>query len=321
VIKFDEGADLALSHLDLKVQMMARTCYPDIKINRQMFAFGECPTNERRDMTLTIKNRSEDLTLDFNFTKIAHFRATPAKGKLLPASEHNINVSFEPKNFGIFSSEMQLEILKGIYKVPIKIQGSSNSSGIKGRTTRGPAAKLSDFEPQLTHINDDEAANSILKDQIKRKQPKGDLALSKVSDEHIEANKEAVTTYLQTKANKTRFNNFVKHQRLNREKDKRITQKIKETSRAPPATLEEIEKDPDLGMDYKVKDPKFELGGDVDPLYVEKPIDKYEPTASNLNKIRQKKSETVNRIVKKKFKAEPTTQSELRDCQVDLTGE
>jgi hypothetical protein len=129
IIKFDEDGKFGISHSDLKVQMMARAQYPDIKINRQTFQFGECPQNERRDMVLSIRNRSEDLPLDFNFTKVAHFRATPARGKLLPDAEHTINISFEPKNLGQFSNEMQLEILKGIYKIPIKLQGSSNTVG------------------------------------------------------------------------------------------------------------------------------------------------------------------------------------------------
>lgn len=53
---------------------------------------------------MTIKNKNEDLPLDFNFSKIAHFHATPARGKLLPGTSHTINISFEPKNFGVFST-------------------------------------------------------------------------------------------------------------------------------------------------------------------------------------------------------------------------
>jgi len=68
-------------------------------------------------------------------------------------------------------------------------------------------------------------------------------------------------------------------------------------------------------------DLKFKFNGDVDPLYVEKPIGKYEPTALNLDKIRKKKQGDEKRIVKKKFKAEPQTQSEIRDCQIELSGE
>lgn len=142
-IKPEEYASLALinfgeSHEDLKVQMMARACYPEIKISRQNIQFGECPTNERRDYNLTIKNKNEDLPIDFNFTKVAHFHAVPARGKLLPGTEHSINISFEPKNFGVFNSQMDLELLGGIYRIPIKVMGTSNSMGKKEVGHRGP---------------------------------------------------------------------------------------------------------------------------------------------------------------------------------------
>lgn len=133
LIKPEEYASMALvqfpgangsdkSFDDLKVQMMARACYPDIKISRQAISFGECPQNERRDYNLTIKNKNEDLAVDFNFTKVAHFHAVPARGKLLPGTEHTINISFEPKNFGVFNNlAMDLELLGGLYKIPIKL--------------------------------------------------------------------------------------------------------------------------------------------------------------------------------------------------------
>lgn len=65
-------------HDPLKVQMMARGCYPQIKLNKQNFQFGETPTNGRKDFTLTLKNKNENLPIDFNFGKVAHFKADPA---------------------------------------------------------------------------------------------------------------------------------------------------------------------------------------------------------------------------------------------------
>jgi hypothetical protein len=59
----------------------------------------------------------------------------------------------------------------------------------------------------------------------------------------------------------------------------------------------------------------------VEPLYVEKPVGKYEPTNASLKRIRARKDQVVNRIVKKKFKAEPMTQAEVKDCNIELTGE
>ena len=47
---------------------------------------------------------------------------------------------------------------------------------------------------------------------------------------------------------------------------------MKETGKAPPKTLEEIEKDLDLGMHYEIKAPNFEAYQAVEPLYVERPI-------------------------------------------------
>jgi hypothetical protein len=103
VMKFHQERANTIAHADLKVQLMARACQPDVKINKQNFQFGECAMNERRDMQLTIRNKNSDLPLDFNFSKIANFRAIPGKGKLMPGNEHTINFSFEPKNFGVFS--------------------------------------------------------------------------------------------------------------------------------------------------------------------------------------------------------------------------
>jgi len=86
-------------------------------------------------------------------------------------------------------------------------------------------------------------------------------------------------------------------------------------------TLEEMEKDVDLGINYKHAVPRFERQDFVDPLYVERPIDKYEP-AFNLDRIRAKREQgNADRTIKRKFKPEPVTQAELKDCQIELTGQ
>lgn len=86
-------------------------------------------------------------------------------------------------------------------------------------------------------------------------------------------------------------------------------------------TLEEMEKDVDLGIHYEHKHPKFERQMSVDPLYVERPIDKYEP-AFNLDRIRAKREQgNADRTIKRKYKPEPVTQAELKDCSVELSGQ
>jgi hypothetical protein len=62
-----------------------------------------------------------------------------------------------------------LEILKGMYKFPITLEGNCRQLGVKQKTIRGPAAKVADFEPNITMITEDEAAMSTLKETMARK--------------------------------------------------------------------------------------------------------------------------------------------------------
>lgn len=76
----------------------------------------------------------------------------------------------------------------------------------------------------------------------------------------------------------------------------------------------------DLGMSYKIGAPKFEAYQEIDPLYVERPIAQYEPQY-NKDKMRAKQELMSDKLVKRKFKPEPTTQIEMKDCATELTGQ
>jgi len=205
--------------------MMARACYPDVKISKQQLQFGECATNERKDYSLTVTNKNEDLPLDFNFRKVASFKALPSRGKLLPGTEHTINISFEPKNLGIVNQEMILEILEGVYKIPLKLQGHCNQVAPRQKGVRGPMARPEDFEPQRNFISEEAAeARSIQKQRSLH--PKNSLETFEnsygVKSALMTGNIAAVEKYSQIIENKTRANEFLKRERLNREKDNRI---------------------------------------------------------------------------------------------------
>lgn len=52
--------------------------------------------------------------------------------------------------------------------------------------------------------------------------PAEDPAISNLADADYEAKKSEIQTYLAMKANKERFNNYVKHERIDRTIDNRI---------------------------------------------------------------------------------------------------
>lgn len=71
----------------------------------------------------------------------------------MPKTKHTINLSFEPKNLGVFNSVMELAFLKGTYKIPLKLLGSSNIVGSKDKLIRGPQATKDDFEPNRNFVS------------------------------------------------------------------------------------------------------------------------------------------------------------------------
>lgn len=91
-------------------------------------------------------------------------------------------------------------------------------------------------------------------------------------------NEAGVEKYAKILENKQTANDFIKRERMNRERDVRIQEKLRATNRLPPESLEEIEKDPDLGMGGGPSTPKLLVPTTVDPLYVTKPLGKYEPS-------------------------------------------
>ena len=83
---------------------------------------------------------------------------------------------------------------------------------------------------------------------------------------------------------------------------------MKSTNKPPPLTKDEIENDPDMGLgSFDIPEPMLGLPDAKDPLYVEKPIFKYEPMQSNQMRKNLRDDHNENKIIKKKFKPEPTT--------------
>jgi hypothetical protein len=63
---------------------------------------------------------------------------------------------------------MDLELLGGLYKIPIKLQGQCTKAQKKESLTRGPAALPEDFSPSKTFVDEYQADSAPGRTNFKR---------------------------------------------------------------------------------------------------------------------------------------------------------
>jgi len=119
------------------IHLSAKGICPTVKISHHLINFGECKVHDRRDYLVTLENKNDDHAVEFTFAnvrfcdsfliiQVAHFKVAPKTSKLMPSTSQKLIFTFEPKSLGKFSNFMDLELF-GIYKIPVKLMGSSLS--------------------------------------------------------------------------------------------------------------------------------------------------------------------------------------------------
>ncbi|XP_030044910.1 cilia- and flagella-associated protein 47-like, partial [Microcaecilia unicolor] len=77
----------------------------------KVLKFKACLLGERIDTLCTLTNDSELLPLTFNFRKISHFSACPAKGKVQLGGSQDVIFSFAPHQIGTFKMKQVIEFI------------------------------------------------------------------------------------------------------------------------------------------------------------------------------------------------------------------
>jgi len=106
--------------------MEAQAINPDITIDKTELNFDECYVKERKLIKILITNKNTELSVDFCFNKIPHFKVEPNKGKIKPTigddiGQVSINVYFHPENIGKFNDVLIFKYINNMYEIPIKI--------------------------------------------------------------------------------------------------------------------------------------------------------------------------------------------------------
>jgi len=261
----------------------------------------------------------------------------------MPHQALSLIFTFEPKNMGKFTSYMELELF-GTYKIPVKLIGTALSSTEKKTLVGGTETLPEDFKPKRNFVSEDkiEATKKIKKSDrlIFTGADASGVTMPTLDGTGVS---EKLDLYFATKNNKQKYNNFLVESRIKRAES---AQQMRIRAHLDPKMENFYDKIPvpaffankDIDEDGKIGhlihpyDPEFWFGvgnngltepiyslpDAKDPLYVTKPIGRYEPMISEV--VEHWKPDP-DKVYKKIFPAEPSSQAEIRDVTAELNGE
>ena len=337
--EFDDQTDDEFPNILLQAQAIC----PQVKISAMVFNFGECPMNDRRDLEIWIENKNPILPIDYDHEATSSFKMTPCPNEILAKSKINCLASFLPKSLGTFVLEFSLYLLKGQYKIPMKLFGKSSTISQKEVLPRGVETIPKDFEakpkiiekeqfqvhyhkrkkkgPLLHSFSMESMQNADINSILKENPLLDDETLYK------ELNKQKYDKYLKDKrkarikkdydikiaAQKQNLNDRFKEIEMIANSQKNTEDDGEDTSYKktdPPVDIEFV-----YGLKRTSDTPKLQRPREKDKLFVHKPIQGYEPS-----KIIESQSFTPNSLTpcKKLFPEKPRNHAEARDCALNL---
>ena len=317
-----ESEDLGLT---LPVALTGKALLPALKVSPDMLQFGHCHANERRDIVMRITNRSEVMPLDFEIPRVPHMGISPSKGYLAPKQNISVVVSYMPKALGKFNEDLTIKYCNNLYTHTMRCYGDAPAIGEKKIPVKGLERTGRDFDAEHNFVNQDNLTLAKPKTrnlQSLTKIMKSDLSRNVSSSEALDGimldmpeptphslSPSAMQEYVR---NKQKYNLHLKQMRIKR--------KIQEkTGGVPPLPIDIfMEDDVDKGMQAGsgLKSPKYSVDHiPADKLHLQRALDD-ENGARGVTGHRYVHDE--NKLVKRKFKAGPTTQAEVRDCSASL---
>lgn len=342
----------------ISVYMEVKAIFPDITLDKTSLNFWECNLKEKKVITITITNKNEELPIDFSFNKIPHFTVEPNKGIIKPSypntiSQMTIQVFFHPENIGKFSDVLVMKYVNNMYEIPIRIfgvckGGRKPASGYIGENLSKrandfnaseniqyvpdelaldftePKRKRIDPNTKMKRLHDDRVKEVISKIQTTEPTKAGTEKAFNPSNEHIKNLEEKFKVYQEISTHKAKANADLKKMRIDRLKAKTSHLLIDQKTKVNP--VDELMALPGNRLDS----PRLKLPDPKDTLWVVKPIGQYEPTymEESIKKAIGKTpddmpedNETKNSDNSNKTGEVPRTHQEIRECNLELSGE
>jgi hypothetical protein len=278
---------------------------PMFELTPSVLNFGDCPVNDRRDTLMTLTSGC-DLDVPFTFTSTPFYKMNPSAGTLHPHQTITIVASFVPSQLGKFNKCVTLSVGKGIRNMEVKLFAEASSMGYSKTLVSGINKLPEDFKVNYKFVEPNGLVKRT-KGSFKRAQPwEKDEFVSSLSwneesvgapDKYFDHDSNGPVTFsrqsLQHRAeHRQKYNDYITTSRTIRQHPMRV-----------------VEEETDFGLQMS----KMSLPVAPDRLWLKNNGDDSNARTSSLT--------DENRLIAKKFPTIPQTQSEMKDCAVELSTE
>ncbi|KAL4497051.1 hypothetical protein ABPG72_002207 [Tetrahymena utriculariae] len=329
----------------LPITLIGRGLCPKIKINKALLNFGECQAHDHREAMFLVENKHNQMPVDIKIPRIPSFSVDPIGATINPGVKSSFIATFQPSTVGKYKTNIYITLINDQYKIPIQVIGESNNFlDSKFPKTRGPESLPQDFKLQSNFIDDQNPTKTLIGTTSKKlgmNESSSIITMPKGIDE-MEINFDKLEEIKTIKENKQKYVEMLRDNRQSRvlkEKEKIVKLRLDQMEaklKEKGLTLfqdqdddENEEKDPrktvpldvefELGMmETKVFPPGEMLSTQKDPLFVSKPIGKYEPMRDEQARFF---NPDPNIPMRKPFPEVAKTHKEIRDVRMELTGE
>lgn len=103
MFEFDDNEPLVL-------QMKGNTSCPQIKLEKNLFKFGDCPSHQQTQISFSVKNVIPSRKVTLSFPKIPNFSIEPNRVNLEGKDKIELVANFQPKNIGKFDTTQALVV-------------------------------------------------------------------------------------------------------------------------------------------------------------------------------------------------------------------
>lgn len=294
VFFFKKEKDTDKAEENRPLMMQAEAVCPRVAFDRLTADFGKVAINKSSTITVKVKNENECSTVRVDCPKSSVFECQPQRIILKPNEESELSIGFYPKNLGKIAVEHDFVVNK-YYKIPFKFIGfgkQKNSDLVTSQVPLGTESQLM-FDSQVKQSQKAATMNRVSKSEANLTLPpiKASAESSLAGSKPRDYLKESRVKRLNDKKQKLLKEQIAALEAKAKELIPRYHSQQKEKAKKNKNEKGEKAEEEKPLEDWILKDvkflfndhmdgleiPKLEVPKTIDPLFVVKPLGKYEP--------------------------------------------